>query len=131
MIKKVLIATVAIFVTWEILDFVIHGMILQSTYAAQPELWRSQEEMKMGVMMIVVLVTALCFSYLYGAFVSNKSMATAIKFSLVWGVAAGLSMGYGSYAVMPVPYYMAITWFLGTVVEAVVAGAILGVIIKE
>jgi hypothetical protein len=40
-------------------------------------------------------------------------------------------MGYGSYSVMPIPYHMALTWFLGSVVEASVGGMIAGLIIKE
>lgn len=131
MMKKVLIATVAIFVAWEILDFLIHGVLLQSSYAAQPELWRPEAEMKMGLLFVVTLISAFCFSYIYGNMITNKSTATAVKYSLFWGIAAGVAFGYGSYAVLPVPYSMALTWFLGTVVEAVVAGVLVGLIIKE
>ncbi|RMF55358.1 MAG: hypothetical protein D6748_15250 [Calditrichaeota bacterium] len=131
MFKKLLLATIAIFVAWEILDFVIHGVILQSTYASQPELWRSQEDMKMGLMVFVVLVSALCFAYLYGAFVGNKSLATAVKFSLIFGIGTGIGMGYGTYSVQPIPYHMALVWFLGSVVECLVAGVLVGLIIKE
>ena len=44
--KKVY-AIIAIFVGWEILDFIIHSLILGSAYAAQPQLWRPMGEMKM------------------------------------------------------------------------------------
>jgi hypothetical protein len=40
-------------------------------------------------------------------------------------------MGYGSYSVMPIPYHMALTWFLGAVSEAMVGGVILGAIVRE
>jgi hypothetical protein len=40
-------------------------------------------------------------------------------------------MGYGSYSVMPIPYHMALTWFMGTVIEAAVGGVILGAIVCE
>jgi hypothetical protein len=40
-------------------------------------------------------------------------------------------MGYGSNSVMPIPYNMAFTWFLGCVIEAGVGGIILGLIAKE
>jgi len=32
---------------------------------------------------------------------------------------------------MPIPYAIALGWFLGTVVEALVAGVLLGAIVKE
>ena len=37
-------------------------------------------------------------------------------------------MGLGTYAVMPIPGSLAWAWFLGTVVEAVVAGMLVGLI---
>jgi hypothetical protein len=49
----------------------------------------------------------------------------------LYGVAVGVGMGYGSYSMMPIPYSMALTWFLGTVVEAVLGGFLLGAIIKN
>jgi hypothetical protein len=39
-------------------------------------------------------------------------------------------MAYGSYAVMPIPYAMALTWFLGSVVKITIGGLILGAIVK-
>jgi hypothetical protein len=131
MTKKVLLAGVAVFIAWEALDLLIHGVLLGSAYAAQPELWRPQAEMKMGVMLAAVLISALAFAALYAYFVRPKSLATAVRFGLVWGIGVGVAMGYGTFAVMPIPNTMALTWFLGTVVQAGVAGAIAGLIIKE
>jgi len=128
--KKFLIATVAVFFAWEILDFVIHSVLLAQMYKETASLWRPMAEMKVGVMVFVTLISAASFCYLYYAFVSEKTMANALKFGLVFGIGGGVSMGYGSYAVMPMPYMMAFAWFLGTVIELVVAGLILGLILK-
>jgi uncharacterized protein with PQ loop repeat len=129
--KRILIALVAVFITWSIIDFVIHGVLLQSAYEATANLWRPMEEMKIGLMYLVTLLFALFFVLIYALLISEKSLATGIKYGLLFGLAAGISMGYGSYTVMPIPYSMAFTWFLGTLVEAVVAGAITGAIVKE
>jgi len=54
-----------------------------------------------------------------------------LRYGVLFGVGAGVSMGYGSYSVMPIPYHMALTWFMGTVIEAAVGGVILGAIVCE
>ncbi len=131
MAKKLGIATVAIYVAWFILDYLIHGVLLQGTYEATAHLWRPMEEMKNGVMVVVGLIAALTLAYVYITMVGQKSMANAVKYGLILGVGWGVSVGYGSYAVMPIPYSLALTWFLGTVVEMAVAGAILGLVVKE
>jgi len=131
MLKRILLATVAVFVAWEVLDFVIHGLILRDAYAASPGLWRPMADMKMGLMYIVGAIAAFCFAGVYGWLVRPKSLNAALKFGLLSGIGAGVSMGYGSYCVMPIPYAMAFTWFAGTVVQALVGGLLAGVIIRE
>jgi hypothetical protein len=130
MVKKILFGGVAVFVAWEILDFVIHGLILGSTYATLPNLFRAQAEMKMGLLAVVTLIGALAFAAVYAWFVSPKSLATGVKYGLVWGFGGGVMMGYGTYASMPVPYILALAWFLGSWVEFTVAGLLAGLIIK-
>jgi hypothetical protein len=129
--KKTLLAIVAVFVSWQILDFVIHNVILGSTYAATQELWRPMEEMKMGLMMFVSLVSAACFVLVYDWFFKEKNMMVGIKYGLIFGIGAGISMGYGTYSVQPIMYFTALGWFLGAVVETTVAGLITGLIIKD
>ncbi len=129
--KRTLLATLAVFVLWTILDMVIHAGILGSAYAATTELWRPQEDMKMGLMQLVVALSAFVFAYLYATVVTDKSMSKALTYGFLIGFSSGLGMGYGTYAVMPIPYHMALTWFLGTVVETTAAGALLGWILKK
>ncbi len=43
----------------------------------------------------------------------------------------GVSMGFGTYSVMPIPLYMAIVWLIGSIVEMALGGIIVGAIIKE
>lgn len=131
MAKKILLPGVIVFVAWWVMDFVIHGMILSDTYAATANLWRPMEEMKTGVMIIVGLISALTLVYVYATMVSEKSMASALKYSLIIGLGLAVSFAYGSYAVMPIPYSLALTWFLGSLVEFAVAGAIIGLMVKE
>ena len=130
MLRKVALSSLAVFVAWAVLDFVIHGLLLGSTYAVQPELFRPQAEMRMGLMYFVVAVTAVVFSCIYASLVSPKSIGAGVRFGALWGIAVGLGMGYGTYSVMPIHYHLALGWFLGTVVEAIVAGVLVGAIVK-
>jgi hypothetical protein len=130
MVKRIVLAVLAVFVAWSVLDFVIHGVILAQTYRNTAQLWRPMEQMKMGLMHAVVLICSAVFVCLYAFFVGKKSVAKAVGFGLLFGLGTGISMGYGTYSVMPIPYNMALVWFLGTVVEGTVAGLLAGSIVK-
>ena len=129
--KRTTLAVLAVFVTWSALDFVVHGLILGSTYAATPQLWRPMAEMKTGLMYVTVLITAAAFVYIYARFITDKRLNTAVLYGLIFGIGSGIGMGYGTYSVMPIPYSMAFVWFLGSVVEFTVGGLVAGVIVKK
>lgn len=131
MVKKTVLAIIALFILWSILDFVIHGVLLTEAYKATAELWRPMEEMKMGLMRIVVLISAITFVLIYTLFFREKNMKTALKYGLLFGLGAGVSLGYGSYSVMPMPYSMAFTWFLGVLIEATLGGLVIGVMLRD
>jgi hypothetical protein len=131
MMKKIALATIAVFAAWSVMDFIIHGMILGPSYAATASLWRPMGEMKMGVMYVAVFISAIAFVMIFSQFFTKKGMAAGLKYGLWFGLSAGVSMGYGSYSVMPIPYHMALSWFLGSLIEAAIGGLILGAIFKE
>ena len=129
--KRALIAIILVFGMWCMLDFIIHVRILGPTYQATAQLWRPMKEMKMGLIYFTVFVSSLVFVTIYARFFTEKGICTAVKYGLLFGLGFGIPMGYGTYAIMPIPYKMALTWFLGTVAETTLGGLLLGLIIKK
>ena len=129
--KKTIVAALAVFVAWSALDFVIHGLILKASYEATAQLWRPMAEMKMGVMHLAVLIASIAFVSIYARLVAKRGVGTGLRYGLWFGLATGVSMGYGTYSVMPIPYHMALTWFLGSLVRGAAGGAITGGIIRD
>lgn len=104
--KRSLLALLAMFAAWSAMDFLLHGVFLTSSYAATEELWRPLPEMKMGLISFTVLVSAFVFVYIYYRFFVEKTFGGGVKWGVFFGVSSGLSMGIGTYAVMPVPESM-------------------------
>jgi hypothetical protein len=130
-VKKTILSILAVFIAWSVMDYVIHGVILRSSYAATASLWRPMGEMKTSLMYFSVMIASITFVLIYSLLISRKGISTGLKYGALFGLSAGVSMGYGSYSVMPIPYHMAFTWCFGSVVEAMVGGLILGWILRE
>lgn len=130
MLKRTILAGVAVFLTWSILDFVIHGLLLEPTYQATASLWRPMDEMNMTLLYAVTLATTACFVMLYQHLVTRKSLMAGIQLGALFGLASGISMGFGSYCYMPIPITLAWSWFLGSLVSGVAAGALVGALVK-
>ena len=131
MTKRAIWAVVAVFISWSILDFILHGLLLRSTYEATANLWRPMDQMNMPLMYFVTLVISACFVLIYALLVGQKSLASGIRFGALFGLASGIAMGFGSYSYMPIPLTLAWSWFFGSWIEAIAAGAIVGAIVKS
>ena len=131
MTKRTIWAVVAVFISWSILDFILHGLLLRATYEATANLWRPMDQMNMPLMYLVTLVFSTCFVLIYSHMVGPKSVASGIRFGVLFGLATGISMGFGSYSMMPIPLTLAWSWFVGSWIEAIAAGAIAGILIKS
>ena len=128
---RVILAAVAVFILWEATDILIHGWYLADEYAKIPQVVRSPEDMRVPLLMLVVLAHATIFTKIYSWLISPKSILAGTIFGLLWGLAHGIGMGYGTYATMQIPLEMASTWFSLTVVQGVLGGVIVALIVRK
>ena len=131
MLRKSVIATVIIFILWAIIDFIVHGFILTGAYSETSQLWRPMEQMNPWLIYLVSLVSACVFSIIYAFLIKEKGIPVAIEYGALFGLGAGFSMGYGSYAAMPITAFIANMWFFAALIKYVLGGVILGVMVKE
>ena len=129
--KQIVFATLAVFVTWSVMDYLIHGVLLAPVYQQTASMWRPMAEMKPLLMWIVTLISALCMVGVYALFFKQKNLKSGALYGLLLGIGWGASMGFGSYVYMPIPYILAQGWFWGTLVEAVAAGVVIALIVKD
>ena len=67
---------------------------------------------------------------MYQYFVNPKSLSTGLKFGALFGLAAGVVGGIGSYVYLPISLQLAGSWLAISLVELTAAGAIVGYLVK-
>jgi hypothetical protein len=131
MTKRLALTVVVVFIVWSVLDYILHGVLLRSTYEATANLWRPMDQMNTPLISVVTLVFTACFVLIYGFLVERRSLVSGIQFGALFGLAMGISMGFGSYSYMPIPLTLAWSWLVGSWIEAIAAGAITGAMLKS
>ena len=61
MVKRILFAVIAVFITWSVFEIIIHFIILIDTYQATHYQWRMMGEMKSRLLLFIGLIAAACF----------------------------------------------------------------------
>jgi hypothetical protein len=131
MFKQTLLATVAVFVLWSVIDFLVHGVMLHAAYQETLHLWRPEDQVHALLMSAVTLFFGFMLVVTYGYYVVPKSLATGLGFGAALGIGVGVLIGLGSFSYMPILLYLAIAWCLVNFVKIALAGLIAGQLIKE
>ncbi|RUM54297.1 MAG: hypothetical protein DSY87_01035 [Methylococcus sp.] len=131
MFRKLVLGTSTVFALWTALDFIFHGVVLADYMKETAHLWRPENESKMILNSAVVLIASLAFTLIYALLINPKGLRFGLLFGTFFGLAMGMVSGYGSYAFMPVPYFMALIWFLNGLVQGVCAGVAVGMLIQD
>ena len=128
--KKFLLASLAGFVTLQILDYVIHSLILGSAYDSIQEIFRPDMADKMWVMMLMSAIFSLLFVFIFTKGYENKGVMEGIKYGLLLGLIVHFVGSFNQYVVYPVPYGLTWKWIIYGSIELMAAGAVAALIYK-
>lgn len=128
--NKVWMGSGVVFILLVVLGMVIHGVLLSPIYSTMEGMVRPQAEMKMWIIFVVDAVIAYFFTLIFSKGYENKGIAEGVRYGLYIGLMFGISMAYGSYASMPIPYSLALQWFLYTIAQYIVCGIALAMVFK-
>lgn len=129
--KRSLATTLAILVVWTAVDAVAHGVLLARLYAASAALWRPMAEMNAWLVMAVRAILAMVFVATYRQLVRPKNFGAALSLGALLGVALGTASGLGTYIHSPISPQLALGWFALGTLKGLVAGAVLGGMVRE
>lgn len=123
--KKVWMGFIAVFITMEILSFVVNYLILGSTYEANKALWRSDMMSMMWIYHVITLVGSFFFTFIFSKGYEGKGIAEGVRYGAYIGIWMSIGMAYGTYASFPIPYSLALQWFIYGIIQYIIAGAVL------
>lgn len=128
--KKLWIGFVAVFIAWSALAFVIHGVLLSSVYGSEDmmKIWRPDMQSKMWVFHVVTVVTSFFLTLIFSKWYTGRGVVEGVQFGIYSGFLMATPMAYSSYAMYPIPYSLALQWFLYGMVHFLILGIILALV---
>lgn len=126
--KKFWTGFVAVLVAMEILMFLIHGVLLSSAYQATKELWRPDMQSLMWIYHVLAIIGAFFLTLIFSKGYEGNGVMEGVRYGLYIGIWMSAGMAYGSFAMIKIPYSLALQWFIYGVIEYVVYGVILAMV---
>ena len=128
--KKVLIGFIAVYVTMAVTNMIIHMGLLSSTYHL-PEVMRVMRPESDGTMWIYFvtgLFTSFFFTLIFSKGYEGKGIAEGLRYGLYVGLLMATPIAYDSYASYPLPYSLALQWFIYGVIQYLILGVVVAMV---
>ncbi len=128
--KKVIPGFIAVYVVMSLLNFLIHNVLLKETYMTLvgTGMMRGEAAGTMWIYFVTALVVSFFFSLIFSKGYEGKGVGEGLRFGLYVGLMMATPFAYDSYASYPIPYHLALQWFLYTTVEYVVLGVVVAAV---
>ncbi len=126
--KKLWLGFIAVLVTTEIFNFLVNGVLLMPDWQATQNLWRPNMMSYMWVYHVLMVVGAFFFTFIFAKGYEGKGMMEGVRYGFYIGVWLSMGMAYGTYAMIAMPYGLALKWFLFGVVQYVIMGIVVALV---
>jgi len=128
--KRLIIAGIVIFIAVQFFDFIEHGLILRGAYQATMNIWRMDMNSVMWIMYVTALIFSFLFVYIFIKGYEGKGIVEGIRYGLLIGLLmTGINI-FGQYVIYPIPFNLAIQWFIYDMIRFVIYGIIVSAIYK-
>jgi hypothetical protein len=129
--KKILIGFVAVFVTLEVLDAIIHAGILGGTYAAMQNTWRPDMMAKLWILHFVRIATAFFFTYVFSKGYEGKGIMEGVRYGFYLGMIVSSGFAFGTYSMFAIGKGLALQWFFYSLIEYIIAGVVVSLVFGQ
>lgn len=130
--KKLVLAFIVVFVVLEITNYLVHGVILSSTYMSEgvKEIFRSDMSSNMWIIWVTDLIWSFFFVFFFVKGYENRGIMEGLRFGFYMGIFYGLVGSYQAYAMFPLPYSLAFQWFIYALIQFLILGLTASLIYK-
>lgn len=131
-LKRCVISCVVIFVVYQVLSYLIHEVILSASYKSLAHLWRPEAdfESKSWIFFVTGAFWAVLFICIYSKGYEGKGVMEGVRYGLWIGLFISIPMAFNSYVVHPIPFSLAMQWFIYGTVQTMVCGGVLALVYK-
>lgn len=130
-IKRFVLTGISVFISFCIMDILIHGIMLSSTYLSLSHVWRPDMNSLMWMMYLASFLFSFVFAWLFIRGYKGEGIKGGVVFGFIMGIGMNIMAAIGQYVMYPLPGIMCIKWFIFGTVEYIIAGVAASFVYRE
>ncbi len=131
--KKLITSFVAVYVVYQILGYLTHQVWLSPVYGSLADVWRPEAEMMAMTWIMFITSAFFCFffCYVFARGYEGKGIGEGVRYGVIIGLFLGVTQSYDWYVILPIPYSLALKWFLAGMATTVIMGIVASLTYKN
>ena len=128
--KKLLVGFIAVYVAMVVTNMIIHVVILAPTYHTEEvaRVMRPEAEAKTWIYFVTSAIISFFFTLIFSKGYEGKGIGEGLRYGLYVGLLMATPMAYDSYASYPLPYSLALQWFIYGMIQYLILGAVVAMV---
>ena len=128
--KKLWIGFAAVCLGMILMTFLIHAVLLLPTYQSDEMkmMMRPEAEAKTWIHIVSAIIVSFFFTLIFSKGREGKGIGEGVRYGFYVGMLMSIPMAYDTYAAMPIPYSLALRWFLYGVIQYVILGIVVAAV---
>jgi hypothetical protein len=123
-LKKFFGASLLVFITFQITNFLGHSLWLGQTYQSLASIWRPDMADKMWIFTVIGIFTSILFVYIFKKGYEGKGAIEGLRFGLIMGLFVSIPASFCEYAMYSIPLNLAIKWFFLYMAQYILCGLV-------
>jgi hypothetical protein len=91
-------------------------------------IWRTDMMSKMWIFYLVYLFVSFFFVLIYSKWQKGKGIIEGIQYGVYTGFLMSVPMAYSTYAMIPLPYPVAVQWLIYGLIQYIIMGILVSLI---
>ncbi len=124
--KKLWVGFIAVYVGMVVTNLLIHVVLLAPAYHSEEmmRIMRPESDAKTWIYFVTAAIVSFFFTLIFSKGYEGKGMGEGLRYGLYVGFLMAIPMAYDSYASYPIPYSLALEWFIYGMIQYLILGAI-------
>lgn len=132
--KRFVVGSLVVLAVYLIFDYLVNAGVLRTAYESEAlkKLWRPDFADKTWIMWIINVIWSFLFSLIYiKGYEGRGGMMEGVRYGFWIGLFMSVPMAFGQYVVYPIPFQLALQWFVFGTLQSVICGAALAFVYRS
>jgi hypothetical protein len=125
-IKRYLLSVFAVFITFEVMSYVVNSLLLTDCYKELAPVWRKDMMHFMWLRYLVDLLFSIFFVLIYSKWNKKFSLRSGLLYGLMAGLMMNTTTTISQWIIYPITNHLMVLWVFFGLIQFLICGMVMG-----